>query len=208
VGVYTGPKCRLCRREGDKLYLKGARCHSNRCAFAKREYPPGKRTYGRRRPSAYAVRLREKQKLKRVFGLFEKQFRLDFERAERMKGNTGENLLVLLERRLDNVVFWSGFALSRRAARQMVRHKKFTVNGRRVDIPSYKIRAGDVIKPVKNEKLKAAIQESIEAAKEREAPMWIVVDAENLEFRIDRLPKRDDIKFAVQEQLIVELCSR
>ena len=208
MGVYTGAKCRLCRREGDKLFLKGARCYTSKCAFTKREHPPGKRSFGRRKTTPYGIRMREKQKLKRIYGLREEQFRVEYGRAEREKGNTGENLLVGLERRLDNVIYWSGLALSRRHSRLMAVHHAVTVNGERVDIPSYKVKAGDVVRLVLGEKQKAAVAQAAEATKEREAPMWLVVNREGLEIRVDRLPKRDDVKFPIREQLIVELSSR
>ena len=159
---YTGPKCRLCRREGAKLFLKGSRCDTARCAFERRDFPPGMRSWGRRKVTPYGLQLREKQKVKRYYGVLERQFRLAFKRAERARGNTGENLLLTLERRLDNVVACVGFAASRSGARQMIRHGHILVNGRRVTIPSQEVAPGDEITVANREKSKALVQANLE----------------------------------------------
>ena len=205
---YTGSVCRLCRREGIKLFLKGERCTSGKCAVAKRPYSPGQ--HGRRRSklSDYAVQLREKQKVRRIYGVGEHQFRLYFKKAERVKGVTGTVLLQLLERRLDNVIFSLGFATSRTQARQIVKHRSVLVNSKLVDIPSYLVKPNDVISIKKKEKKIKQIREIIKLTKERTHPEWLSVDKENLQGTIARVPRREDIQFPIQEQMIVELYSK
>jgi len=205
---YTGPSCRLCRREGMKLFLKGERCTSPACAFERRAFPPGQ--HGRnvqQKLSTYGLQLREKQKLKRIYGLLETQFRRYFEMAERMPGNTGENLLQLLERRLDNVVYRLGFAPSRKAARQLVSHGHFLVNERKVDIPSYLVSPGDVIRVRDKSRDLAIIHASLRRARGRELP-WLQLDKSRLAGSVLELPKREDIPTPVQERLVVEFFSR
>jgi small subunit ribosomal protein S4 len=208
---YVGPVCRLCRREGMKLFLKGERCYTEKCAIEKRNVPPGE--HGKsRRPKAklagYGLQLREKQKVKRIYGVLENQFRRYFETADRQRGITGETLLQLLERRLDNVIYRLGLATSRPQARQLVRHGHFMVNGRKVDIPSYSVRAGDTISVRQTSLKNAAIQHAIEEVKGRGIPGWLEFDAERAAGRIASLPTREQINLPVQEQLIVELYSK
>ncbi|MCR4419488.1 MAG: 30S ribosomal protein S4 [Clostridia bacterium] len=205
---YTGPVCRLCRREGIKLFLKAERCYTDRCAMERRPYPPGLHGHGRKKVTEYGMQLREKQKAKRVYGVLERQFRNYFERAERQKGATGENLLRLLERRLDNVVFRLGLAGSRPEARQLVRHGHFAVNGRKVDIPSYQVRPGDEIAVREGSRDLPKFKALAEALAHRTPPAWLEVDKENLRGRVLRLPQRDEIDVPVEEHLIVELYSR
>jgi small subunit ribosomal protein S4 len=204
-----GAVCRLCRREGVKLFLKGNRCVTEKCSFDKRGYSPGQHGQGRRiKLSDYGMQLREKQKVKRIYGLLEKQFRSYFHKAEKQKGVTGEILLQLLERRLDNVIFQSGFAASRPQARQIVRHKLVMVNGRKVNIPSYLVRKDDVVRISGDNKTQKMASESLKESEERALPEWIVLDKGDLSAKISRLPQREDIAFPVQEQLIVELYSK
>ncbi len=206
---YSGATCRLCRREGMKLFLKGERCYTEKCAVERRNVPPGQHGRGRRAKLAgYGLQLREKQKVKRMYGVLEHQFRRYFEAAERQRGVTGETLLQLLERRLDNVVYRLGLATSRPQARQLVRHGHVVVNGRKVDIPSYCVRAGDVIgvRPASAEQ--ATIQHALEEVKGRGIPAWLEFDAERRAGRVAALPTRDQINLPVQEQLIVELYSK
>jgi len=205
---YTGPRCRLCRREGIKLYLKGDRCYTRRCALERRGYAPGQHGHARKKATEYGMQLREKQKAKRIYGVLEAQFRNYFERAERQTGITGENLLRFLERRLDNVVYRAGLAASRSEARQLVRHGHFAVNGRKVDIPSYLVRPGDVIALRERSKNSVRIKELLERAAEQRPPAWLSYDAERAEVRVLALPTRDQIDVPVQEHLIVELYSR
>ncbi|NOZ22124.1 MAG: 30S ribosomal protein S4 [Planctomycetes bacterium] len=204
----TGPQCKLCRREGMKLYLKGFRCHTVKCAFERNQYPPGMHHWRRGGPSEYASHLREKQKLKRFFGMNEGQFRRIFSMAEQMKGNTGENLLALTERRLDNAVYLLGWGLSRRDARQLVSHGHICVNGRKLDVPSYMVRKGDVVTLKKSEKTAGRLQVNLEASKDAEVPGWLEVQPEPLEGRVRSLPTADDASLLVEVQLVVELCSR
>ena len=203
---YTGPSCRLCRREGQKMFLKGERCYSSKCAVEKRNYAPGQHGQGRKKVSDYGLQLREKQKAKRFYGLLETQFKNYFVKAEKRKGQTGENLLIMLETRLDNVVFRMGFASSRKEARQLVRHGHFTLNGKKVDIPSLEVKAGDVIKvkekSTSSPKFKEVREMSIST------PSWITVDADKLEGKVLALPTRGDIDTPVAEHLIVELYSK
>jgi small subunit ribosomal protein S4 len=206
---YIGPVCRLCRREGMKLFLKGERCYSEKCAIEKRNVPPGQ--HGRSRKAkmvGYGVQLREKQKVKRTYGVLENQFRRYFEAADRQKGITGDLLLQMLERRLDNVVYRLGFATSRPQARQLVRHGHFTVNGRKVDIPSYPVRAGDTIAVRGQSGQNPTIQHAMEEVKGRGIPEWLLIDAGTLSGKISQLPTRAQINLPVQEQLIVELYSK
>jgi small subunit ribosomal protein S4 len=205
---YTGADCRLCRREGIKLFLKGDRCYSDKCGVEKRPYPPGQAGKKRPRDSEYRVQLREKQRAKRLYGLLEKQFAGYYTIASAQKGITGENLLRLLESRLDNVVYRLGFAKSRDEARQVVRHGHITVNGRRVDIPSYRVRAGEVVAVAPKSKDLLVIKTSLIASEKIEVPGWLEVDIENLQGKVLALPTRDQIDAPVREQLIVELYSK
>lgn len=203
---YTGSKCRLCRREGMKLFLKGDRCMSTKCAVEKRQYPPGE--HGQRmrvRRTEYGLQLREKQKVKRVYGVFERQFRKYFARAARQHGVTGENLLRLLELRLDNVVYRAGFAPSRNNARQFVNHRHFTVNGRIVNIASYQVKVGDVIEA--REKISGVVKANLERIGTDSVP-WLQVDGNKLSATVVEVPTREGIPIPVQEQLIVELYSK
>ena len=203
---YTDASCRLCRREGQKLFLKGDRCYSTKCAIEKRNFPPGQHGQGRKKVSAYGTQLREKQKTKRFYGLQETQFRNLFDKAARKKGITGENLLIMLETRLDNVVFRLGFASSRKEARQLVTHGHFQVNGKKVDIPSYEVKAGDVIKV----KEKSTSSPKFKEIKDMtiSVPSWLTVEVEKLEGKVVTLPTREDIDTPVAEHLIVELYSK
>jgi small subunit ribosomal protein S4 len=206
---YTGSVCRLCRRENLKLFLKGDRCYSDKCAFDRRSYAPGQHGQGRRgKISNYGIQLREKQKVKRMYGLSEKQFRLLFSKADRQKGITGTNLLVALERRLDNVVYRMGFTNSRTQGRHFVRHKHFLVNGKRVNIPSYPIQTGDVVEVHEKSKEMQAIQGALEAVVRRGIPQWVELDKDKKRGVIKSLPVREDLTMPIQEQLIVELYSK
>ena len=205
---YTGAVCRLCRREGMKLYLKGDRCYTDKCSIARRNYAPGQHGQSRKKMSNYGLQLREKQKVRRIYGILENQFRLYFEKAERIKGVTGENLLRLLEQRLDNVVFRMGFGDSRNEARQLVRHGHFTVNGKKVDIPSYQIELNDLIAVKAGSKSSDKFKELAEAAAAKTAPQWLSVNAEMMEARVISLPVREDIDMPIEEHLIVELYSK
>ena len=205
---YTEAVCRQCRREGAKLYLKGDKCYSDKCAFTRRGYAPGQHGQGRKKVSEYGTQLREKQKARRIYGLLEGQFRSYFEKAERMKGITGENLLVLLERRLDNVVYRLGMADSRNQARQLVLHGHFTVNGRRVNIPSYLVRAGEVIQIKEASKESPLLKGAIENLGTKSVPAWLELSATDVSGKVMRYPTREEIEIPVQEHLIVELYSR
>ena len=206
---YIGPVCRLCRREGMKLFLKGERCYGEKCAIEKRNVPPGQHGRARRaKIVGYGIQLREKQKVKRTYGVLENQFRRYFEAADRQKGITGELLLQMLERRLDNIVYRLGFATSRAQARQLVRHGHFTVNGRKVDIPSYAARLGDTIAVRRGSVENPTIQHAMEEVKGRGVPEWLSLDGSALAGRISQLPSREQINLPVQEQLIVELYSK
>jgi len=191
-----------------KLFLKGARCETAKCSVSRREYPPGMHSWRRGKFSAYGTQLREKQKLKRAYGLFEKQFRLYFAEAERKQGNTGDNLLILLERRLDNVIYVLGFALSRAQGRQLIAHGHITVNGRRVDIPSYSVTPGDVIEPYASEKSKQLIRGYLEQSEERQMPGWLERSTDPPKGSVVNMPTRDDVTLPVQEQLVVEFSSK
>ena len=209
MGRYIGPVCRLCRREGVQLYLKGERCYSPKCAMERRPYPPGQHGQKRaRRPSDYAVRLREKQKLRRIYGISERQFRNLFEEASKKKGVTGSVFLGLLESRLDNVVYRLGFAVSRRQARQLVRHGHITVNGRRVDLPSYRVRPGDEIAVAEKSRNLELIRQNLEAMKGRKVGPWLSLDVEGMKGKFLRLPDREDLALPVNEQLVIEFYSR
>lgn len=206
---YTGSVCRLCRRENLKMFLKGDRCYSDKCAFDRRGYPPGEHGQRRRgKISDYGIQLREKQKVKRMYGLSEKQFHLFFERADHQKGITGTNILVMLERRLDNVVYRLGFANSRAQGRHLVKHNHFTVNGKKVNIPSFMIKPGDVVEVKEKSRTVQAISDSLDAVVRRGIPQWIELEKENLKGVIKALPSRDDLTMPMQEQLIVELYSK
>ena len=206
---YTGSVCRICRRENLKLFLKGDRCYSDKCAFDRRGYPPGQHGQGRRRKvSDYGIQLREKQKVKRMYGLSEKQFRLFFKRADRQKGITGTNLLVLLERRLDNVVYRLGFVNSRAQGRHFVLHNHFLVNGKRVNIPSYQIGVDDVVEVREKSRKIKSIEDALEAVVRRGLPQWLDLEKDNYKGVIKSFPVREDITMPIQEQLIVELYSK
>jgi len=205
---YIESVCRLCRRENLKLYLKGDRCYSDKCAIERRSYPPGQHGQGRAKFSNYGVQLREKQKVKRMYGLMEKQFRNFFSKAERQKGITGTNLLLLLERRLDNLVYRLGFANSRSEARQLVRHSHFTVNGKKVNIPSYLVKVGEAIELREKSRKISKVGESLEAVARRGIPSWLELEKEQFRGRLVSLPAREDLTMPIKEQLIVELYSK
>lgn len=205
---YLESKCRLCRREGSKLFLKGERCFSDKCAIERRNYVPGQHGQRRRKISDYGVHLREKQKVKRVYGLLEGQFRNCFEDAERMQGVTGENLLILLERRLDNVVYRLGFAFSRVEARQIVSHGQIVVNGRKVNIPSYLVKPGDAVAVSSKAKDQLRIRSALDSALRRGIPSWLEVDNEKVSGVFRALPARSDLPSDFNENLIVELYSK
>jgi small subunit ribosomal protein S4 len=202
----TSPKCKQCRREGMKLFLKGERCLTEKCAVERRSYPPGEHGRGRIKQSEYLLQLREKQKARRFYGVLENQFRTYYDKASRQSGVTGENLLRLLETRLDNVLVRLGFAASRRQARQLVRHRHWSVNGRRVDIPSYQVRPGDVIAVKSGTGAETVIRDATELISS--VPAWLEADHDSLTAKVLRLPDRDEIVTPVQEQLIVELYSK
>ena len=205
---YTGPKCRLCRREGVKLFLKGDRCYTDKCAFERRPYPPGQHGRRRKKSTDYEIHLREKQKVRRIYGVLERQFKRYFEIAESKKGITGENLLRMLELRLDNVVYRLGFAVSRDQARQLVTHGHILVNGKKADIPSMQLKVNDVVSVAEKSKDIPFIKEAQETLARREVPKWLEVDPEKLVGKVKALPERDDITFPVNENLIVEFYSR
>lgn len=205
---YTKSVCRLCRREGAKLFLKGDRCYTDKCAIDRRSYAPGQHGQNRKKISEYGIQLREKQKARRIYGVLEKQFRNYFEKAERQPGVTGENLLRLLERRLDNVIYRLGLAGSRAEARQLVRHGHFTVNGRKVNIPSYLVKVGDEIAVKEGSAGSPKFKEIKEAAAHKTPPAWLEGNAENLRGRVVALPSREDMDVNIEEHLIVELYSR
>jgi small subunit ribosomal protein S4 len=198
----------LCRREGVELYLKGERCYTDKCSIKRRSYPPGQHGQGRTKVSAYGVQLREKQKVRRIYSILENQFRGYFEKADRMKGVTGENLLFLLERRLDNVAYRLGFAASRTEARQLVRHGHFTLNGRKVTIPSIQVKSGDMLQLREKSRSVVSINESLEGVVRRGIPQWLELDKDACRGLVKTLPVREDITMPIQEQLIVELYSK
>ena len=205
---YRDAVCRICRREGDKLFLKGDRCYTDKCAIARRGYAPGQHGQGRKKMSEYGTQLREKQKAKRYYGLLENQFYHYFELATKMTGKTGENLLKVLESRLDNVVYRAGFAMSRPEARQLVSHGHFTVNGKAVNIPSYMVKAGDVVAIVEKSMSSDKIKGVLEANASRPALNWLSVDKNKAQATVVNLPERSEIDLQVEEQLIVELYSK
>ena len=205
---YTGPQCRLCRRETEKLFLKGDRCFTEKCAVERRQYPPGQHGQRRGKLSDYGVQLREKQKVRNSYGVLEKQFRKYFEKAESKKGVTGEVLLQLLETRMDNVVYRMGFAPNRNSARQLVRHGHFLVNGKEVSIPSYHVRAGDMVEVRQPSRELDMIKDSIARAEQRGLPSWVEMDFQNFKGKVLQVPTREDIQLTAQEQLIVELYSK
>jgi small subunit ribosomal protein S4 len=211
LGRYTGPVCKQCRREGQKLFLKGTKCYTDKCPIERRNYAPGQHGLGqarRRKASEYAQQLREKQKVKRIYGVAEKYFHNLFERASKLPGVTGENLLVGLESRLDNVVYRLGFASSRNQARQVVRHRHIEVNGRRIDVPSYQVRPGDEIRLQPQSKDMLSVQVSLESKTRPTTVRWLAIDEGSRTGRMLERPTRADIPLAVQEQLIVELYSK
>ena len=205
---YKDEQCRICRREGQKLFLKGSRCYSDKCSISRRNYAPGQHGQKRAKLSEYGTQLREKQKTKSYYGVGEKQFRGYFEMASNKKGITGQNLLQILESRLDNVVYRLGFGASRAQARQLVNHGQFAVNGQRVDIPSYLVKAGDVITVRENKKENGAIKANIEANSARPVPAWLELNNETLSGKVVRLASREDVDIPVEEHLIVELYSK
>jgi len=205
---YTGFNCRICRRETMKLYLKGDRCYSEKCAVERRNYPPGQHGQNRGKFSDYGLQLREKQKIRRMYGLVEKQFKSYFKEAERQKGVTGTNFLILLERRIDNAVYRLGLASSRDQARQLVRHNHFLVNGKKVNIPSYLLRPGDKVAVAESSRQLSAINEAIDAMPRRGLPPWLELDKANYEGIFKALPTREEMNLPVQEQLVVEFYSK
>src|SRR5208283_1392161 len=208
MGRDLGPDCRLCRREGEKLFLKGARCYTHKCAVSRREYAPGQHGLRKSKLSNFGVQLREKQKIKRIYGVLETQFRNYFLKATATKGVTGHILLQLLERRLDSVLFNSGFAKSRTDGRQIVSHNHVSVNGRRVNIASFLVKPNDVVEIKTDNKALSSIKSNVEITKERKIPGWLEVDAANLKIKVVRVPAREDVTYTVNEQLVVELYSR
>lgn len=206
---YTAASCRMCRRENLKLFLKGDRCYSDKCAFERRSYAPGQHGQNRfRKMSDYAIQLREKQKVKYMYGMLEGQFRNFFVKADSAKGVTGENLLVMLERRLDNAVYKLGFASSRDQARQLVRHNHFTINGTKVNIPSYQVNVGDIISLKEKSRKNEMIADNLEGVARRGVPSWLELDSKNSQGTVKALPNREEITMPIQEQLIVELYSK
>ncbi len=208
MAKYRGPVCRLCRREGEKLFLKGSRCMTEKCAIERRSYPPGQHGQARQRISDYSTQLREKQKLRRIYGLQERQFRGIFERAERQSGVTGEALLQLLERRLDNVAYRLGFGSSRKEARQLVGHGHVMVNGRKLNVPGALVKAGDVVEVRERSRTLVPIQAALDAVEGRGIPEWLELDKATFKGTVRALPTKDQIVLPVNEQLVVELYSR
>ncbi|TYQ15123.1 UNVERIFIED_CONTAM: SSU ribosomal protein S4P [Acetivibrio alkalicellulosi] len=205
---YTDASCRLCRREGEKLYLKGERCTTNKCSISRRAYAPGQHGQNKKKMSEYGIQLREKQKARRYYGVLESQFRKYFDMAVNKKGITGENLLQILELRLDNVVYRMGLGMSRPESRQLVRHGHFTVNGKKVNIPSYLVKVGDVIAVNEKSRSSIKIKDNSEVAAGKPSPQWIDYDADNLTCKVAALPSREDIDLPLKESLIVELYSK
>lgn len=205
---YTGAKCRLCRREGEKLFLKGEKCYSSKCPVEKRGFPPGQHGQRRGRITDYALQLREKQKLRRIYGMLEAQFRGYYAEADRRKGSTGENLLKMLESRLDTVVYRMGFGASRTEARQLVRHKHIMVNGRRVNIPSYLVKPSDVVAVDEKSKSHMRIQSALELAVQRGFPEWLDVDVKKMQGIFKSVPERSDLPADINENMVVELYSK
>ncbi len=204
----TGPSCKICRREGMKLFLKGDRCYTDKCGFDRRSYPPGQQGQGRSKTSEYAIQLREKQKVKRMYGLNETQFRITFAKADRIKGVTGENLMSLLERRLDNVVYRAGFASSRAEARMLVTQGHFLINAKKVTIPSYQIKESDALELQEDTRKNLHIQENLKSVDRRGIPEWLMVEKDNFKGVVSRLPVRADITMPIEEHFIVELYSK
>ena len=205
---YTGAVCRQCRREGLKLFLKGERCYTDKCAIERRNYPPGEHGQARPKFSEYSIQLREKQKLRRIYGVLEGQFRRYFAMADRARGVTGETLLQLLERRLDNIVYRLGFATSRSEARQLVRHGHFRVNGRKVNVPSYLVRVGDAVTVREKSRTVARITEALELAQRRGVPDWLAIDPATFTGTVKGFPARADLTMPINEKLVVELYSK
>jgi small subunit ribosomal protein S4 len=205
---YIGSKCRLCRREGSKLFLKGEKCYTSKCAIENRPFPPGQHGQRRTRLSEYAGQLREKQKVRRIYGVLEGQFRSYYQEADRRKGSTGENLLQLLESRLDNVVFRMGFGVSRTEARQLVRHNGITINGSKVNIPSYQVKAGDVVAVADKAKEQLRVKASVDFSQQHGVAEWLDVDAKKLQGTFKAIPERSELSSDINEQLIVELYSK
>jgi len=208
VARYTGAVCRLCRREGLKLFLKGERCYTDKCAIERRNYPPGQHGQARPKFSEYSIQLREKQKLRRIYGILEGQFRRYFQMADRAKGVTGETLLQLLERRMDNMVYRMGFATSRSEARQLVRHGHFSVNGRKVNVPSFLVKVGDIVAVTERSRKVVRIQEALDLAQRRGVPDWLEVSSEAFTGRVKSIPVRADLTMPINEKLVVELYSK
>ena len=208
MAKYIGPKCRLCRREGEKLFLKGEKCFGSKCAIESRAFPPGQHGQRRTRLSDYATQLREKQKVRRVYGVLESQFRLYYKEADRRKGSTGENLLQLLEGRLDNVAYRMGFATSRSEVRQLVRHNTVTVNGKKVNIPTYQVKPSDVVAVSEKGRSQLRIQAALDMAQQRGFPDWIDVDVSKMQGVFKSKPERSDLPAEINEHLIVELYSK
>lgn len=205
---YIGSACKICRREGTKLYLKGERCTSDKCAFERRPVAPGQHGAARKKQREYGLQLREKQKVKRYYGMVEKQFLNYFHEADRLEGMTGENLLILLERRLDNAVYRMGIGDSRKETRQIVLHGHILVNGKKVNIPSYRLRVGDVISVAENSRKSERMKAFIESLEKKSAPKWLEINANDVSAKVASLPARDDIEQSFNEQLIVELYSK
>lgn len=205
---YTGPVCKLCRREGVKLYLKGERCYKSKCSLERKKSQPGQHGKVRRKLSDYGVQLREKQKVKRIYGVLERQFFIFYDRAHRSQGVTGDVLMSSLERRLDNVIYRAGLASSRNQARQLVNHGHFSVNGRKVDIPSFQVSSGDVVSLNERSKDVKIVKESFDSVEGRGIPTWITLDKPNFKLTVTKLPERTDVEYEISEQLIVELYSK
>nr|VFJ43632.1 MAG: small subunit ribosomal protein S4 [Candidatus Kentron sp. FM]VFJ45580.1 MAG: small subunit ribosomal protein S4 [Candidatus Kentron sp. FM]VFK16297.1 MAG: small subunit ribosomal protein S4 [Candidatus Kentron sp. FM] len=209
MAKYTGPRCRLCRREGEKLFLKGEKCLGSKCPIESRAFPPGMHGQSRRaRLSDYALQLREKQKMRRIYGVLEKQFRLYYKEADRRKGSTGENLLRMLESRLDNVVLRMGFAISRSESRQLVRHNGVTVNGKKTNIPSYQLRPGDIVAVAEKARKQLRVQAAMDLVQQRVIPEWLDVDTKKFEGIFKARPERSDLPAEINENLVVELYSK
>lgn len=208
MGRYVGPSCKQCRREGIKLFLKGTRCMTAKCEIEKRNFAPGQHGQKRQKLSDYGVQLREKQKMKRIYGLFEEQFSVVFQRAAKKKGVTGENLIQILEQRIDNTVYRLLFVLSRREARQFVHHGHVFVNGRKVDVPSFQVKPGDVIEVSKKEKVQKRVKDNLELLKDRPLPEWLSLDKDTLKATVVRVPGKADAGLPVEESMIVELYSK
>jgi small subunit ribosomal protein S4 len=208
VARYIGALCRICRREGDKLFLKGDRCYTEKCAIERRKYPPGQHGQGYKKLSDYGLQLREKQKVRKMYGILERQFRKYFHEAERKKGITGEILLQLVEFRLDSMVYRMGFASNRRGARQIIRHGHVLVNGREVNLPSFGLKKGDVVEIKESSRNIPEIADSLSKSEHRGIPPWVEVDSANFKGKVINIPSRDEIQLPVQEQLIVELYSK